>query len=164
MGLVLTGKLAEYVEKRRGNMEYLKQGLADCAAETILDERPETKCAPYAAFATVDLSALRVARDGFVKAIAAELTSGGGVAVRTGAYPAINESPVLTQGNGYGGKPCPMKCPWYQGSASYPGDDPPNATRFRDCCMVFEVHPTIGPSDLDDVIEAVRKVADAYCV
>ena len=83
--------------------------------------------------------------------------------MRKGAYPPVNEADMLARANGYGGKPCPTKCPWYQGAIDYASYDFPNANRFRDRCIVFEVHPTIETQDLDDVIAAVHKVEEAWC-
>ena len=163
IGLALTRKLPSYVAKRRENMAYLKSGLAQCASVRIVDERPGTKCAPYALFAMVNPDALRVGRDQFVAALSAELSTGGGMAVRKGAYAPINEADMLAQANGYGGKPCPIECPWYKGSVDYAGYDFTNAKRFAERCMVFEVHPTIEAQDLDDVIEAVHRVEEAWC-
>ena len=164
MGLVHTGKLPAYVAKRRKLTERLRVALGDCASVEILDDRPSTKCAPYAAFAMVNVDALRVTRDEFVAALAAELTSGGGVAVRSGAYPPIDQFDQLKKHRGYGGRPCPTTCPWINGDHERSRHTFPNGDRFRERCMVFEVHPTIDLQALDDVIEAVHKVEDAYCV
>lgn len=162
MGCVLTGKLPAYVRKRRELRAELKSRLADCGAVRILDERPGSVCSPYAAFAMTEPEALRVSRDQFVAAVSAELTFAGGVAVRTGAYPAITELDQLAAHSGYGGKPCPTECPWIDTARDRTAREFANADRFRQRCMVFEVHPTIDADDVADVVEAVTKVGRAY--
>lgn len=145
IGLVLAEKLRGYVEKRRRNARRLSDALRkESSVIRILEERPNTKCSYYAAFAMVALDRLTVDRRRFVDAINAEVAGGGGVAVQEGGYAPIEEFPLIRD---------------LSPDRRY---DLPNTRRFREQCMVFEVHPTIEPSDLDDVIEAVRKVEAVY--
>ena len=68
--------------------------------------------------------------------------------------------PLFVNKNGYGGTKCPFECPWYEGKVEYGPGLCPEAERA--CDEVFwlaSVHPLLERSDLDDVANAVKKVA-----
>jgi dTDP-4-amino-4,6-dideoxygalactose transaminase len=71
--------------------------------------------------------------------------------------------PLFVNKAGYGGTKCPFECPWYQGTVEYHRGQCPVAEKA--CDEVFwlaSVHPLLEKSDLDDVANAVIKVARAF--
>lgn len=71
--------------------------------------------------------------------------------------------PLFVDYAGYGGTKCPFECSWYKGQVEY----------YRGECRVAEkgcdelswlasVHPLLEKQDLDDVADAVKKVAYAF--
>lgn len=68
--------------------------------------------------------------------------------------------PLFVNKSGYGGTKCPFECPWYDGRVDYYRGLCPVAEKA--CDEVFwlaSMHPLLEKQDLDDVAEAVRKVA-----
>jgi dTDP-4-amino-4,6-dideoxygalactose transaminase len=82
--------------------------------------------------------ALRVGIEEFVWAVAAE-----GVAISRRYPMPLPRQPVFRD-TGYGGLPCPV------------------ADRLAGELFTLLVHPTMTTSDLDDVVRAIGKVAEAY--
>lgn len=71
--------------------------------------------------------------------------------------------PLFVNKNGYGGTKCPFECPWYDGYVEYgPGQLPVVEKACEEVFWLASVHPLLESSDLDDIANAVRKVATAF--
>ena len=71
--------------------------------------------------------------------------------------------PLFTNKNGYGGTKCPFECPWYEGHVEYkPGLCPEAEKACDEVFWLASVHPLLEKEDLDDIANAVRKVATAF--
>jgi len=71
--------------------------------------------------------------------------------------------PVFVNKVGYGGKSCPFDCKYYDGHVEYgPGQCPVAEEACDEVFWLASVHPLLERSDLDDVADAVIKVATAF--
>jgi dTDP-4-amino-4,6-dideoxygalactose transaminase len=71
--------------------------------------------------------------------------------------------PVFRDQVGYGGKGCPFECKYYDGHVEYgPGLCPVAEEACEEVFWLASVHPLLDRSDLDDVADAVIKVATAF--
>lgn len=71
--------------------------------------------------------------------------------------------PVFVNKVGYGGKPCPFECKYYDGHVEYgPGLCPVAEEACDEVFWLASVHPLLDRGDLDDVADAVIKVATAF--
>jgi hypothetical protein len=71
--------------------------------------------------------------------------------------------PVFVNKVGYGGKSCPFDCKYYDGHVEYgPGLCPVAEQACDEVFWLASVHPLLERQDLDDVAEAVIKVATAF--
>jgi perosamine synthetase len=68
--------------------------------------------------------------------------------------------PLFVNKAGYGGTKCPFECPLYEGKVEYyRGLCPTAEAACDDVFWLASMHPLLEKSDLDDIAEAVRKVA-----
>jgi len=71
--------------------------------------------------------------------------------------------PLFVNKAGYGGTKCPFDCPWYEGKVEYyKGLCPVAEKACEEVLWLASVHPLLEKQDLDDVAEAVAKVAYAF--
>lgn len=64
---------------------------------------------------------------------------------------------------GYGGTKCPFECPLYDGHVDYgPGQCPVAEKACDEVFWLASVHPLLEKQDLDDIANAVKKVATAF--
>jgi len=71
--------------------------------------------------------------------------------------------PLFVNKEGYGGTKCPFECPWYKGEVSYhEGLCPTAETAVNEVFWLASPHPLLQKQDLDDIADAVRKVALAF--
>ncbi len=71
--------------------------------------------------------------------------------------------PVFVNQTGYGGKSCPFDCKYYDGKVEYgPGQHPVAEAACDEVFWLASVHPLLEREDLDDVANAVIKVATAF--
>lgn len=71
--------------------------------------------------------------------------------------------PVFVNKAGYGGTKCPFECPLYEGHVDYyEGLCPVAEKACEEVFWLASVHPLLEKQDLDDVAEAVNKVARAF--
>jgi perosamine synthetase len=71
--------------------------------------------------------------------------------------------PVFRDKVGYGGKGCPFECKYYDGHVEYgPGQCPVAEQACEEVFWLASVHPLLEKQDLDDVADAVIKVATDF--
>ena len=71
--------------------------------------------------------------------------------------------PLFINKNGYGGTKCPFECPWYEGEVNYgPGMCPEAEKACEEVFWLASVHPLLKKQDLDDIANAVKKVASVF--
>ena len=152
IGLKALARLDWHLQRRRENARYLTEGFSEL--EVVLrpsPETPESEHAFYCYYVTLHLEHLTCTRDEFVQALQAE-----GVRAARGTSAELYLEPVYQQKVGYGNTQFPFD------SADYAGVECPNARDIGQRSFRLEVFPTLKQEDLDDVLEAIRKVASAY--
>ena len=157
MGLVLLGKLDDFVAKRRALAAYLTEGLKDIPSLDPVPEGPGRNHTYFGYDCLFNPGAATCTRDKFVAAVRAE-----GVLARTGAVPDNHLDPVFSDRLGYGGTEFPFVSPYNERAGTYGPGLCPVAEELGQRLVVLEVHPTIEEKDCDDVLAAVAKVTGAY--
>jgi dTDP-4-amino-4,6-dideoxygalactose transaminase len=157
IGLKALERLDWMVDVRRRNAHYLSESLKNVEQMNVAYEAPWAEHSFYKYYGTLNLDKLRVDRDAFVKAVRAE---GVPIGIGTASEDYLEE--IFQKKVGYGKTSCPFTCPWYKGDLDYTQVVCPNARRLSKEVFVLLVHPTIELEDLDDVIAAINKVAQAY--
>src|SRR5581483_6532657 len=70
--------------------------------------------------------------------------------------------PLFVNKSGYGGTKCPFECPWYEGHVEYgPGLCPEAERACDEVLWLSSVNPLLERQDLQDIADAVEKVATA---
>jgi dTDP-4-amino-4,6-dideoxygalactose transaminase len=71
--------------------------------------------------------------------------------------------PLFIDKIGYGNTKCPFECPWYEGKVDYhPGLCPVAEKACEEVFWLASVHPLLEKQDLDNIADAVWKVATAF--
>ena len=154
IGLMALARLDWHLQRRRENARYLTAGLKELdQALSPAPETPESEHAFYCYYVTLDLDRLSCTRDQFVSALQAE-----GVRAARGTSAELYLEPVYRQRVGYGNAHAPFDAIDYTEVAC------PNAKDIGRRAFRLEVYPTLQEEDLDDVLEAIRKVAAAFRV
>lgn len=154
IGLKALGRLDWHLQRRRENAHYLTAGLRELdAVLSPSPETPESEHAFYCYYVTLNLEQLTCDRDAFVRALQAE-----GVRAARGTSAELYLEPVYQERVGYGKTHKPFDAIDYAGVAC------PVARDIGQRAFRLEVYPTLQNEDLDDVLEAIRKVAAVYSV
>jgi len=135
-------RLDEWHAARTRNAHRLADGLAGTPGLTLPLPGPEASHAFYRLYGTIDPLALASGwdRDRITRAISAE-----GTPVQYGGCAEVyRETAFVSAGLG-------------------PSDRLPNAARLHETSIAFFVHPTLTEEDIDDMIDAVRKVMRVAC-
>ena len=154
IGLKALARLDWHLQRRRENAHYLTAGLRDL--DEVLSpapENPESEHAFYCYYVTLNLTHLTCSRDEFVRAVQAE-----GVRAARGTSAELYREPVYQGRVGYGNTHHPFD------SVDYAQVDCPNAKDIGQRSFRLEVFPTLQEEDLDDVLDAIRKVVAAFRV
>ena len=154
IGLKALARLDWHLQRRRENAHYLTAGLRDL--DEVLSpapENPESEHAFYCYYVTLNLTQLTCSRDEFVRAVQAE-----GVRAARGTSAELYREPVYQGRVGYGNTHHPFD------SVDYAQVDCPNAKDIGQRSFRLEVFPTLQEEDLDDVLDAIRKVVAAFRV
>lgn len=157
IGLKALEKLAWNIDRRRDNAHYLTEKISQYDALVPPFEGDDYKHSFYKYYVRLKSDRITVDRDTFVKAIRAE-----GVPIGLGTASEGYREEALQKLRGYGNTTCPFNCPCYKGVVDYSAVSLPNARRLGKEVFVLQVHPTIERDDLDDVIQAIDKVLEAY--
>ena len=152
IGLKALARLDWHLQRRRENAHYLTAGLREL--DSVLSptpETPESEHAFYCYYVTLDLAQLTCTRDEFVRAVQAE-----GVRAARGTSAELYLEPVYQQRVGYGNAHAPFD------AVDYTRVECPHAKDIGARSFRLEVYPTLQQEDLDDVLDAIRKVAAAF--
>jgi perosamine synthetase len=137
-GLVQLRRLDDYLEARRRNAAYLSERLGAIEAVEPPYVAPYAVHSYYKYICRLQPGALSLGIEEFVRAVAAE-----GIPVSRRYPTPLPEQPVFRD-VGHGDLPCPV------------------ADRLAGELFTLLVHPTLTTSDLDDVVQAIAKVANRY--
>ncbi len=154
IGLKALARLDWHLQRRRANAHYLTAGLEDL--DEVLSPAPETPASAhafYCYYVTLNLTQFNCSRDEFVRAVQAE-----GVRAARGTSAELYREPVYQDRVGYGNSHHPFE------STDYGQVECPNAKDIGQRSFRLEVFPTLQEEDLDDVLDAIRKVAAAFRV
>jgi dTDP-4-amino-4,6-dideoxygalactose transaminase len=157
IGLKALEKLDWNINRRRENAYYLTEKISPFDALVPPFDGDDYKHSFYKYYVRLKLDKIKVDRDTFVKAVRAE-----GVPIGLGTASEGYREEAFQKLRGYGNTTCPFTCPWYKGAVDYSPVTLPNARRLGNEVFVLQVHPTIEKNDLDDVVQAIEKVLDAY--
>jgi dTDP-4-amino-4,6-dideoxygalactose transaminase len=133
IGLAILDRLDDYVAKRRELAAFLTEGLADTALNPV--PAGDRRTHSYFRYDTLfDEDAADLSRDEYIRAVSAE-----GVPISTGSSFTNHQDPRFGVDAS-----CPV------------------SEEMGRRIVTLEVYPTIGRSDCDDVLAAIRKVEAAY--
>jgi perosamine synthetase len=157
IGLGQLPRLEAMVAKRNRNAAYLRQRLAEVPGILPPKEVPGCRHAYYKFVCRIDRGLLNLTAAAAVEAIKAE-----GVAA-TPRYPTpLPLQKVFREKIGYGGTDCPYGCRYYDREPAFLKGSWPVAERIGQEAFVLLVHPSIEEPDLEDAVQAVRKLAAHY--
>jgi dTDP-4-amino-4,6-dideoxygalactose transaminase len=157
IGIKALEKLNWNIERRRENAHYLTERFSKHTALVPPFEGGDYKHSFYKYYMRLNLDEITVDRDTFVQAVRSE-----GVPIGLGTASEGYLEDAFQKLIGYGNTSCPFGCPWYKGEADYSDVTLPVAIKLGNQVFVLQVHPTIEKQDLDDVVNSVEKVLDAY--
>lgn len=160
-------KLKNLVDDRISNVEYISKFLAQIPGLSPAIVRPECKHSFYVHIIKYDREKLGIHRDKFVEAVKAELMpielrESEGVKVSSGYVRPLYLQPLYQKKTAYGGTGCPWDCVKYNHKISYKkGICPVTESMYEDELILHELmRPPITKEDMDDVVNAFRKVWD----
>jgi len=152
VGLKAMDRLDSYVARRRENAHYLTERIPEIEGLSPMVEPPEVKASYYVYYVTMDLERLRIGRDRFVQALRAE-----NISARLGTSAELYHQEIFIKKLAH--------C-WdsriYSGDVRYEGTLCPVAHKVGQETFGLEVAPPATTKDMDDTLEAMRKIAEAY--
>lgn len=149
-------KLPRIIRGRRRVGETVKQGLKKRKAVSLGWQVPRTECTYWFMRLRLDLDAIRVDKETFCKALAAE-----GLPVTVSYRHIPCEAPWFRNRAVFGKSGFPWSCSDYKGPKN-PVYDLPNAIRATDTHFSIAVHENYGPREIADILTAIEKVESAY--
>jgi dTDP-4-amino-4,6-dideoxygalactose transaminase len=152
VGLTGMDRLDAYIARRRENAHTLSRHVSEIDGLSPMHEPPDVKASYYVYYVTMDLSAFRVDRDQFVRALKAE-----NIACRIGTSAELYTQDIFRKRLAHSWDP--RIC---GASVRYEGTICPVAHRVGMGTFALEVAPPAGPSDMGDAVEAMRRVAESY--
>jgi perosamine synthetase len=158
VGLVQLGRLDEYVRRRRENAHLLTRLLSTVPGILPPYEPPGCEHAFYKYILRLDRAYLKVSAKEFVEALSAE-----GIPCSRRYPTPLHQQPLFTQYNGFGRTHAPFAPPYHPRAVHY-GDGLLNAERLPEDLVRLSMSPTLAEEDIQDMAQAVRKVAEAFCV
>lgn len=158
VGLVQLGRLDEYVRARRENGHQLTRLLNQVPGIIPPYEPAESEHAFYKYIIALDRAYLRIPAKEFAEALVAE-----GIPSSRRYPTALHQQPLFVQKNGFGRTSAPFTAPWYSGEVSY-GSGLPVAEKLPEDIVRLPMHPGLEEEDLQDIVAAVSKVAQAYLI
>ncbi len=155
-------RLRGLIDERIENVEYLNEKLADIPCLKIPQKRDGVKHVYYMQPILYDRGATGVDRNRFIEAVCAELMPSGlrereGVLIRCGYVKPLYQIPMYQNKIGYGsaGYPFSEDVDYPQGLCPVCEDMYVNRMVTNDL-----IHPGLSKQDLDDIVDAFRKVYD----
>jgi dTDP-4-amino-4,6-dideoxygalactose transaminase len=156
IGSVQLKRLPQMLEARRQVGEAVKEALADCPGVGIGRQAPGTECTYWYLRVKLDPDALRVEKQQFCRALAAE-----GIP-NLPDYPlVVSEAPWFSNKAVFGNSGFPWDCSDYDGPRE-PQARAENALRALEENIPVPLHKNYGPREAEDIVAALRKVAAAY--
>lgn len=138
IGLSTLSRLEDTICRRIDIIERINEGLVSSTVVQPCRWRPEVVPSPFFHTLRVDTDRLRVSKEQFARAVAAE---------------GININPHY--------KFVVAEWPWIQPYLNGPAHTP-NATAFRDQTFNILFHERFEERDIDDILESIRKVETVY--
>jgi dTDP-4-amino-4,6-dideoxygalactose transaminase len=158
--LAQLGKLSQFRELRRRHTAFLDAHL--CEIDGLILQKREGDIELSYAYYPVRFEKGRFSRniDVIVQALVAE-----GVT----AYPIAKDEtchtqPLFSERNGRGTVNCPFDCPHYSMEPGYGLGPLPNSERLAEELLLLPLYPDLTRSELEDIVHAVEKVAEALRV
>jgi dTDP-4-amino-4,6-dideoxygalactose transaminase len=147
------------LQRRIENAHYLKEKLGAVNGLQPPHEADNVKHTFYKWYGKIEPEKMTCDRDTFVKAVRAE-----GIPVGLGSAPMNYKEEVFQQKVGVGRGHHPFDYPTYinKDTLDYSKVECPVAVEEGKKVFVLQVHPTIEQKDLENVVEAFTKVAEAY--
>ena len=156
VGLIQLARLDEYITARRANAHRLTELLSGVAGVIPPYEPPEVKHVFYKYILRLDREQLQTSAKDFVQALTAE-----GVRCSRRYPTPLHQQPVFVEQRGFGLTTAPFTSPWYPGDPHY-SSPLSNAEKLPEDLITLRMSPNMKEIDLQDIAEAVRKVADAF--
>ncbi len=160
-------KLERLVGRRIENVERICKGLSGSSLLEAAPTRPFSKHVFYLHVLKYNPEASPVGRDRFVEAVKAELEfttrrETEGIKVGAGYVRPLYLQPIFRERIAYGKTGCPWKCEKYKGEISYGKGLCPIAEKMHEKIVITHelMHSDMKKRDIDDVVEAFRKVCD----
>jgi len=163
IGLEQIKKIERLIARRAANAQYLSSRLQNVPGIEVLPRPPWGESVYYYLAIRIRPEILGADLLNFAIALAAEGTYDLGYLSTTRWIIPQHLQPVFVNKTGYGGTKCPFECPWYEGHVEYGPGLCPEAERA--CDEVFwlsSVNPLLERADLDDIADAVEKVATGF--
>ncbi|MDR5586526.1 MULTISPECIES: DegT/DnrJ/EryC1/StrS family aminotransferase [Clostridium] len=158
-------KLDNLLEARLKNVEYISEKLSEIPCIEIPETREGCKHAFYVHAIKLKKEIAGISRERFIEAVNAELTpfemrENEGVKLSSGYVRPLYLQPIYQKLVGYGETGCPFKCPMYKGQLNYSKGICPTCEKmhFEDLMTHEFIVPSMTKEDMDDVINAFRKV------
>ncbi|HEC87343.1 MAG TPA: DegT/DnrJ/EryC1/StrS family aminotransferase [Thermoplasmatales archaeon] len=155
-------KLDKFIAKRRENSEYLTKQIKDIEGIEPPKEAPWGKRVYWWYTIRINSKMLGITAKEFAECLDAE-----GVYHKEYYYACYplpsHKQPFLVEKKGLGNTKCPFECPLYKGKVRYTEESYPNAEKAsKEIFWLCNPHPLMKKEDLDDLAEAVRKVATYF--
>ncbi len=154
-------KRLDFLNKKRiENAHYLSEKLKGIPGVTLPPEVPYGERVFFYYVIRLDPEVLGSDMLNFSIALASEGTYNLNYLSTTRMMIPQHLEPVFVNKAGYGGTKCPFECPLYEGKVEYYKGLCPVAEKACDEVLwLASVHPLLEKQDLDDIANAVRKVA-----
>jgi len=163
IGLQQLKKAKDLIAKRTENALYLTEKLQGIPGIMLPEEPPFSERVYFYYVIRMNPEILSAGMIDFALALAAEGVWDKHYLSTTRWMVPQHLEPLFLNKTGYGGTKCPFECPWYEGHVEYYKGLCPEAEKA--CNEVFwlaSVHPLLEKQDLDDVANAVKKIAYAF--
>jgi len=158
IGLVQLRKLDDGNAKRTKISDYYIRSFKDIEGISTQYIGPEIKaCAFHLFVIKIDENVLGVSGRQFAEALNAEGVSSG-VVYET----PLHLQPTFRDRMGYGKYQCPYTCQYYGKDIKYEEGLCPVVEKIGKQIIMLPMHPNLTMKDAEDVVGAVRKVAEAY--
>lgn len=150
-------RLPEIIAKRRQIGQAIKAGLKDCKAVSLGWQVPDTNPVYWFLRFKIDCEKLKVDKDTFCRALDAE-----GIKGIMPSYRHIHcEKPWFENKAVFGKSGFPWNCSDYKGNKN-PKYHLENAIKVTDTHFNLLMNESFGQSEIDDILEAIKKVEKAY--
>jgi dTDP-4-amino-4,6-dideoxygalactose transaminase len=158
VGVAQTHKLQAIVDARRASAELMMSALGGVEGVRLAQLSPDEKSSWYFFPFWIDRDHLDVTPAVFQSALAAEgIPSQVGFMVRS-----LLDYTFMKERATYGRSQCPWSCPHTRPGIAYREEDYPGARAAVSEPIALHWNEGIGPSDVEDAAEAVRKIAMTF--